>query len=122
MSCWVVPTIAAEYWRTSVQHVLDCIERNAVPVLRENGFTFVDILPDPKPIDHRVPADQRPPTYTEPVAAVAEVEPEIEPEMQVVDEPESADWVSRNPQRRQTSQLRRRPGTFTPAESELALT
>lgn len=45
MSCWVVPTIAADLWGVPVQHVLSCIREGRVPSKVENGFIFVDVAP-----------------------------------------------------------------------------
>jgi len=56
MSCWVVPTIAAELWGVSIDHVLDCVRNGQLASRREAGFTFVDIAPDV--------AINKPPTYT----------------------------------------------------------
>ena len=56
MSCWVVPTIAAELWGVSVDHVLDCVRNGQLASRREAGFTFVDIAPEA--------TVNTPPTYT----------------------------------------------------------
>ena len=56
MSCWVVPTVAAELWGVSVEHVIQCIRDGQLVSRREAGFTFVDIAPDANTI--------KPPTYT----------------------------------------------------------
>ena len=56
MSCWVVPTVAAELWGVSVDHVLDCIRSGQLASRREAGFTFVDIAPEAN--------INKPPTYT----------------------------------------------------------
>jgi hypothetical protein len=93
MSCWVVPSIAAEFWRVPLDHVLDQLRRNALPVRQENGFTFIDILPDPAPATP-LPRDRRPPTY----AAAPLPQPAI---------PDGS--ISHNPTRLQTSSLRRAP-------------
>ena len=65
MSCWVVPTIAAELWGVSVQHVLDGLKRGDFPSKNESGFTFVDVAPDsPKVETPRKLRPPAPPTYT----------------------------------------------------------
>ena len=99
MACWVVPSIAAEFWRVPLDHVMDQIRRNAVPVRRENGFTFVDILPDPQ-TGEALPPEQRPSTYVAagPQKEVTGVQVEVNPE-----------WVSQNPVRLQTATSRRAP-------------
>lgn len=45
MSCWVVPTVAAEYWGISVDLVLRRMSQGLVPQMSQSGFTFVDIDP-----------------------------------------------------------------------------
>lgn len=104
MSCWVVPSVAAEYWRVSVEHVMECIRRGAVSVREDNGFTFVDVLPDPAREVH-VPREQRPPTFTR---------PEREPVTTAVRPSTGCDtgregMISRNPVRLRTGHLRRAP-------------
>lgn len=65
MSCWVVPTVAAELWGVAVDTILDRARTGLVPSKTENGFMFVDVAPDstrcdpPKGI--RPPS---PPTFT----------------------------------------------------------
>ena len=49
MSCWVVPQIAAEFWRVSVDHVWHQIREGKIASRNENGFTFVDVIPDSQP-------------------------------------------------------------------------
>jgi|SRR5688500_1789699 hypothetical protein len=56
MSCWVVPTVAAELWGVSVEHVIQCIRDGRLTCRSEAGFTFVDIAPETSTI--------KPPTYT----------------------------------------------------------
>jgi hypothetical protein len=45
MSCWVVPTVAAEYWGISLDVVLRRITDGLVPHMSESGFVFVDVDP-----------------------------------------------------------------------------
>lgn len=103
MACWVVPSIAAEFWRVPLDHVLDQIRRNAVPVRHENGFTFVDVMPDPQP-QQSLPSDQRPPTYIP--SDLLHLQPQSAPAQPAVINP---DWVSHNPTRLQTATSRRAP-------------
>lgn len=70
MSCWVVPTVAAELWGVSVDTILQRARAGDVPSKSENGFMFVDVAPDSSRIE--TPKNLRPPTYT----AVTEVKPE----------------------------------------------
>jgi hypothetical protein len=46
MSCWVVPTIAADYWRVSLDHVMQGIREGWIASKSEQGFTFVDVMPE----------------------------------------------------------------------------
>jgi hypothetical protein len=88
MSCWVVPTVAAELWGVSVDTILSRARAGEVPSKTENGFMFVDVAPD----SHRIetPKSLRPSTFTvvtevKPGAlrladdAVVEAEPEARP-------------------------------------------
>lgn len=45
MSCWVVPTVAAEYWGISLDLVLRRITDGLVPHMSDSGFVFVDVDP-----------------------------------------------------------------------------
>jgi hypothetical protein len=44
MSCWVVPTIAAEIWGVSVDHVLSQVRDGHLPHQLDEGFMFVDVF------------------------------------------------------------------------------
>src|SRR5438309_12109172 len=46
MSCWVVPSVAAELWGCPMQTVLDAIRAGQLPSREENGWMFVDVAPD----------------------------------------------------------------------------
>ena len=46
MSCWVVPTVAAEMWGVTVEHVLSLIAEGKVPSKRDYHFLVVDVAPD----------------------------------------------------------------------------
>ncbi|HVT89992.1 MAG TPA: hypothetical protein VHD56_14150 [Tepidisphaeraceae bacterium] len=100
MSCWVVPSVAAELWGVSVNQILDSIRGGSVPSKSEAGFTFVDVAPNspklhtPKPL--REPTPQ---TYT--VVTEAEIEALTGEEDSTM-----ADWRDA---RAGASRLRRRP-------------
>ncbi len=65
MSCWVVPSVAAEYWGIPVEQVLTGIRSGSVPTKRELGFTLVDVAPSPAPAaPNSIPKALRPPTFT----------------------------------------------------------
>lgn len=60
MSCWVVPSIAAELWGIPLEQVLGEIRAGAVVSKKDYGFTVVDVAPDsrelaPPPVRLRVP-------------------------------------------------------------------
>jgi hypothetical protein len=64
MSCWVVPSLAAELWGITVCQVMERIRNGSVPSRLELGFTLVDVAPNsPRVLPLRMPPDQRPPTY-----------------------------------------------------------
>ena len=45
MSCWVVPTVAAEYWGVSLDVVWQRIYEGLIPHKSDGGFVFVDVDP-----------------------------------------------------------------------------
>jgi len=45
MSCWVVPSLAAELWHIPLEQVWRRIRAGEIPSRQENGFTFVDVAP-----------------------------------------------------------------------------
>ena len=45
MSCWVVPTLAAEFWGVSVDEVTRRINAGEVPTREEAGFQVIDVAP-----------------------------------------------------------------------------
>jgi hypothetical protein len=66
MSCWVVPSVAAELWGTSIEHVMECIRDGRVVMKQEHGFTLVDVAPHSPTIEKpRMRKEDRPPTYVE---------------------------------------------------------
>jgi hypothetical protein len=46
MSCWVVPSVAAELWGCTVDAVLNAIRNGNVPTKEDAGWMFVDVAPD----------------------------------------------------------------------------
>ena len=58
MSCWVVPTIAAEIWGVSVDHLLQQVREGKLAYRVDEGFMFLDVEPPPQP------KVERPPTFT----------------------------------------------------------
>ena len=61
MSCWVVPSVAAELWGCSVESIMSAIRDGRLCSREENGWTFVDMMPDSPQI--QMPQSVRPPTY-----------------------------------------------------------
>ena len=46
MSCWVVPSVAAELWGCTLDAVLNAIRQGKVPSKDDVGMTFVDVAPE----------------------------------------------------------------------------
>lgn len=46
MSCWAVPSVAAELWGCTLDSVLKAIHNGDVRTYQEAGWTFVDVAPD----------------------------------------------------------------------------
>jgi hypothetical protein len=59
MSCWVVPSIAAELWGVSVEQVLSGMKAGHIPSKQELGRMFVDVAPDSPKVE--LPRQLRPP-------------------------------------------------------------
>jgi hypothetical protein len=64
MSCWVVPTIAAELWGVSIDHVLQQVRDGHLPHRVHEGFMFVDVAPHGGGCGIVKPAAMNPPTFT----------------------------------------------------------
>lgn len=62
MSCWVVPSVAAEFWGVSLDVVWSRIYAGQVPHKRDGGFVFVDVAPWAADFNGRV-RHNPPPTY-----------------------------------------------------------
>src|SRR5690348_17077985 len=62
MSCWVVPTIAADLWGCTVENVWAAIRDGRIPTREENGWLFVDAAPHGA--DIALPRPLRPATFT----------------------------------------------------------
>lgn len=77
MSCWVVPTVAAEWWGISLDQVMSRVHSGSVESKTEHGWLWVDIAPPGQPIQPPLRRVRRrpPPTFTA-IAALtgAEVE------------------------------------------------
>lgn len=64
MSCWVVPSIAAEIWGVTVDQIIEGMKAGQIPSKSELGRTFVDVAPDSPVMESPKPAGPRPATYT----------------------------------------------------------
>ena len=62
MSCWVVPSVAAEYWGVSLDAIWTRIYAGQVPHKRDGGFVFVDVAPWSADFNGLI-QHQPPPTY-----------------------------------------------------------
>ena len=71
MSCWVVPSVAAELWGCTVDAVLSAIQNGKVPTKEDAGWTFVDVAPESPKLE--APKSVRPPT-PETYAVVSQAE------------------------------------------------
>jgi len=109
MPCWVVPSIAAEFWRVSIEHVLYCIKQGSIQSKSEGGFLFVDVAPGTpvleKPTEPAPAAEQARPTFT--MLSQEELEA-LESEVEEDDQPsgEFSSWMDK---RRQATRSRRAP-------------
>lgn len=77
MACWVVPSLAAEFWGIPVAQVLERIRTGEIATKTELGFTLVDVAPSsPQVTTGRRPKEFRPPTcvMTSPSTILTEAE------------------------------------------------
>lgn len=85
MSCWVVPSLAAELWQVPLEQLWRRIREGQLISKLEDGFTFVDVAPDgPKLIGPNLPPHLRPATFTK----VEDEQPPFEDEQPSEPEPE----------------------------------
>jgi hypothetical protein len=64
MACWVVPSLAAEFWSIPVAQVLEKIRTGELISKTELGFTLVDVAPcSPRMVSGRGPKAVRPSTF-----------------------------------------------------------
>ena len=115
MSCWVVPTVAAELWNVPVNDVLARIRRGILASKSEYGFMLVDVAPE-SPVFRRPPHRSQPrpltfkpaPREAAPAAFAGDEWPEPcedEPAT-VADDSERLDWKAA---RLSAGRLRRPP-------------
>lgn len=103
MSCWVVPSVAAELWGVTVSQILDRAGRGEIPSRQELGFTMVDISPDTPAIQMVKSRFGPPKTYT---PAPVFAGPRLAEESSDENDTFSTDWRQK---RMQVSLQRRRP-------------
>jgi hypothetical protein len=72
MSCWVVPTIAAEIWGISVDQILQRVRDGNLAHRLDEGFMFVDVAPNGGGCGTITRKEEHPPTFT--VLSEVEVE------------------------------------------------
>jgi hypothetical protein len=66
MACWVAPTVAVELWGMPLDHVMGRIEDGSLRSKTENGFLFVDVMPEtaaPAGAPAPMPAGPAPATF-----------------------------------------------------------
>src|SRR5438094_4154530 len=115
MSCWVVPSLAAELWHIPLERLLRGIRDGEIAARDHDGFTFVNMAPDG-------PRIARPPTFTlvsEPPdltdLPAREPAPEPEPEEGLEDDTASKELGDWRAARRKASRLRVPPPRRQPA-------
>jgi hypothetical protein len=79
MSCWVVPSLAADIWHIPLEQLWRRIRDGQIPTHEEDGFTFVDMAPCG-------PKIQRPPTFT-----LAESDPTVNEQREEEEKDEEED-------------------------------
>lgn len=107
MSCWVVPSLAAEYLGISIEELQYRLQIGNIPTKSDHGFLFVDVAPG-SPMMIR-PADP-PATFVEisaeEMSALTQPEDQDAEESDAVPIMSSPEWAGA---RQSASQLRRRP-------------
>jgi hypothetical protein len=108
MSCWVVPSVAAELWGCTIDAVLCAIRNGNVPTKEDAGWTFVDVAPEsPKLAAPKAVRPQTPETFA--VVSQAEHMTLVQPPEQQEEHQERemhGDWRKI---RRDVAALRRAP-------------
>lgn len=46
MSCWVVPTVAAEYLNMSLDSLMQKVNEGSIPSVLDHGFLMIDVAPN----------------------------------------------------------------------------
>ena len=91
MSCWVVPSVAAELWGCTIDAVLNAMRNGNVPSKEDEGWTFVDVAPDsPKLATPKAVRPPTPDTYS--IVSHAEAVALAEPEQADEEREMEGDW------------------------------
>jgi hypothetical protein len=114
MSCWVVPSIAAELWGVAVDQVMNGISAGQIPSKIESGFTFVDVAPDSPKLQTPRSLRNTPATFTvvtpQEEAMLCGYEPACEEyEQYLAEDDDTIDLSEWRLRRDQTAATRRRP-------------
>ncbi len=103
MSCWVVPSLAAEYWGIPVDQVMSKLSAGEIASKEEHGFTLIDVAPE----SPRQPEPKKPsyPTISHSITSHESQLPEAVDDITEIIESEAfGDWRSA----RHTTSLRRK--------------
>jgi hypothetical protein len=102
MSCWVVPSVAAEMWGMSVCQIMERVKAGMMPSRQEFGFTTVDIAPQTPRVEPVKARFRQPKTYVHAASGLRLASDDPGEERELF----TSDWRQR---RVEASLLRRRP-------------
>jgi hypothetical protein len=102
MSCWVVPSVAAEMWGMSICQIMERVKAGLIPCRQEFGFTTVDIAPQTPRVEPAKPRLRKPKTYVLAAQGLRLASDEAGEDREIF----TSDWRQR---RVEASLLRRRP-------------
>ncbi|HWB52964.1 MAG TPA: hypothetical protein VG722_02185 [Tepidisphaeraceae bacterium] len=102
MSCWVVPSLAAEYLGISIEELYERLRIGALPSKDDSGFVFVDVAPGAPTIQMAEPR----PTFVDITAEELSALTDEEDVSDAVPITSAPGWVDA---REFSCQLRRRP-------------
>jgi len=96
MSCWVVPTVAADYWGVTLDVVWHRICNGVVPHKTEQGFVFIDL--DPWTADVHGNTSHEPPSTFVPAGEEVSLEESVLSQaLPAPDEIDPAEWTNPRP-------------------------
>lgn len=118
MSCWVVPTVAAELWGMPLNAVLEQIREGRIASKTELGFVLVDVAPGSAQSEPKIRAP-KPLTYmsiepTQSVLTRAEIDALLEDDSEEppVDDEASEELAEWRQVRANVARQRRRPAAI----------